>query len=822
MSKTLIIAEKPSVAKDIAAALGVPRVADVYENDSLVVSNCRGHLVELFDKQAEDRKLKPPIIPKPFSLRVAQGCNDQYQVLKKLMARSDITRVANACDAGREGEAIFRLVYEMAGCKKPIERLWLQSMTKGGIKDAWESREPGTKYDALADAARSRSEADWIVGINGSRAFYAAVGRVMTPTLALVYERYMANKNFVPKDYFEVVGTFGVAAGEYKAKWVQPAHIKQIEDVAIAEAIVAKCKGVAPSSISDESKPSKEAAPFLFDLTSLQREANKRFKFSAKKTLDVAQALYEKHKVTSYPRTDSQRLPEDYVGQCASTLKALSGIRQFGELAIKPVNEGWVKPNKRIFDNSKISDHFAIIPTGVIPEGLSSDEEKIFGLVSRRFIAIFYPDAEYHNTVRTTIVEGETFRASGRVQVKKGWREVVSTADAEEKEPPLPKLEQDETGETLDVKVSKLQTKAPPLYTEATLLTAMETAGKALDDEELADAMKERGLGTPATRAATIEKLLDPGKTGAQMAREGDKLIPTEKGCAIIERLKKLEPRLVSPVLTGEWESKLLQMEKGKYSRPGFMQEIEKFVLEMVAVAAKNVVSSQGAEPVDFPQACPNCGEKLVFDGRTVRHPEKGECEFTVWATVSQRKLTSQELETLISKGELPIARGFKTKTGAPFSAGMKLIKETGKVEFFFAAATASKIPCPRCSKGLMLNGKKAECECGFSLWTTIAKLQLTEEQIAQLVNGKTEIINGFKSKTGSEFSAALLFNKEKEEVSFDFTGVNSTPKASKHKDGDKCPKCGKGKLGYRQNKEGKHFLGCSKYPSCKFFEWKA
>lgn len=783
MSKTLIIAEKPSVAKDIAAALGVPRQGDVYENDHIVVSNCIGHLVEIFTPEADDYSAKIPIIPDRFQLRVVTRTASQFSVLKKLMARSDVSCVANACDAGREGEAIFRLVYELAGCKKKMERLWLQSMTKAAIKTAWEKREPGSKRDNLADAARSRAEADWLVGINGSRACRQAVGRVMTPTLALVVDRFIANRDFKPTDYFEVFGTFGLASGEYKAKWIpakQSDQSKLIEDRSVADAVVAKCKGVTPSSVSDESKPTRSAAPFLFDLTSLQREANKRYKFSAQKTLTIAQALYEKHKVTSYPRTDSQRLPEDYVGKCKTILGDLQGLSDFESLAKKPLDNNWVVPNKRIFDDSKISDHFAITPTGVLPSGLSSDEQKIFDLVTRRFVAIFYPDAEYTSTTRTTIVSDEVFRVSGRVLVKRGWLEVLGSVEPDdEKTPPLSALAPGEIAANKKIEVVAQKTKPPALFTEATLLTAMESAGKSLDDDELADAMKERGLGTPATRAATIEKLLDAGKLGPYMERKGNLLVPTERGIAICDHLREKEPKMISPVLTGEWEYKLLQMEKGKVARRGFMSEIESFVREMVANTTTRVaIGEAAAEPVVTP--CPACGKALVSNGRFVSHESGEDCEFKLWTTISARKLSLAEINALLKNGKLPVSDGFVSKDKKKFSAGVVLDNKTGKTSFEFPKGEGSNVPCPRCKKGLLLDGRKANCDCGFSLWTSIAGVSLTPAQVMSLLEeGKTGLIAGFKSKAGKKFSASLVFDRKKESVSFDFTEANAAKGAS-------------------------------------------
>jgi len=701
MSKTLIIAEKPSVAKDIAAALGVARCGDHYEITDCIVSYCVGHLVEVDVPEAADRTVLP-ILPAKFGLRPIDRTRDQFKKVKALMNRSDVSRVINACDAGREGEAIFRLTYELAGCNKPIERMWLQTMTKAGIIAAWKNREPGSKYQGMADAARSRMESDWLYGINGSRVLFSQAGRVMTPTLALVVKAYLANTQFASKDYWEVHGTFKTAAGEYIAKWIpnkddadEEGESSKFTDKSKAEALTSECKGIAPSAVVDTTKPVSNAPPSLYDLTTLQRDANRIFKFSAAKTLTIAQSLYETHKVTSYPRTDSSHLPEDYVGKCQQVVALLgANIATLKPHADRITNAGWVKPTKRIFDNSRISDHFAIIPTGAAPKSLSLDEQKIYDHICKRFLAAFHPNAQYAQTTRITVVNGENFRASGKVLISSGWQEVYGNPP-DSKEPALCKYVPNEPVANLGIVTKTCKTKAPALLTEAALLKAMETAGKSLDDKALSDAMKEKGIGTPATRAATIEKLKDAkGKGGA--AKEPfikvDKnfMVPTTKGLMLIAHLQTHYPRLTSATLTGEWEYRLALMEKNQADRTSFMADIRSEVVSMVDTLkafppSKRDYATNTPEPCAKKiGACPACKDDVLDLGMKIGCG----CGFSVWKTVAGKKLNLKEQKALLERGRTDLISGFTSKAGKKFNAILALDKTTGKVNFEFADRT--------------------------------------------------------------------------------------------------------------------------------------
>ena len=541
MAKKLIIAEKPSVANDLARVLtGFKKEGEYWESDTFVLSSAIGHLIELC-KPTEYGKGKGkwsfeslPLLPEEFKLKVIERTAPRFEVLKKLLKRKDVTGVINACDAGREGELIFRYVMEAAECKKKVQRLWLQSMTPASVREGFTKLRKEEEMEPLLDAAKSRSESDWLVGINTTRAltalnskgggfFLTTAGRVQTPTLSILVEREKQIRAFVPKEFWEVHATFGAKAGEYEGKWFDEKLADQkvsergaeqrperLWNQKSAERIVAECKGKS-GEVHDEKKPSRQLSPLLYDLTSLQREGNSRFGLSARRTLQIAQALYEKHKAITYPRTDSRYLPEDYLGVAQSTLENFKGS-EFGEFSETVLKKGWLKPTKRIFNTAKVSDHFAIIPTQQIPAKLDEIEMKVYAAIVRRFIAVFYPEAIYEVTNRITRVEGHAFRTDGKILKEAGWlavygKEAAEEGGGEEGKLLVPVIEGEKV-KTVAILAEGLQTKPPARMTEATLLSAMEGAGKTLDDDALREAMGERGLGTPATRAATIETLI--------------------------------------------------------------------------------------------------------------------------------------------------------------------------------------------------------------------------------------------------------------------------------------------------------------------------
>ncbi len=820
MSKQLIIAEKPSVAGDIARVLGgFKRHDDYFESDDFVLSSAVGHLVQIavpdeFEvKRGKWSFANLPVIPPHFDLLPIEKSEPRLKLLTKLLKRKDVTGVINACDAGREGELIFRYIASHAGSKKPVKRLWLQSMTAGSIKEGFKHLRTDEEMRPLADAAICRSESDWLVGINGTRAMTAfnsksggfhktPVGRVQTPTLAILVEREEKIKRFVPKDYWEVHGTFGVTEGQYAGRWIDEKFAKakkdpkddakagepeadlraeRLWDAKRAEAIKVKCEGK-PGEIEEESKPTTQASPLLFDLTSLQRAANGRFGFSARTTLSIAQSLYEKHKVLTYPRTDARALPEDYLDTVKTTLEEMSGT-PYAPLAKKILKQGWVKPNKRIFNNAKISDHFAIIPTPQAPKALNEVEQKLYDLVVRQFLAVFYPSAEYLVTTRITRVEKEAFKSEGKVLVNAGWLEVHGKAAAEDGDSPnLVAVKKGEKAKTEDITVLATQTKPPARFNEATLLSAMEGAGKLVEDEELRDAMKERGLGTPATRAVIIEKLL----AEEYVIRNGRELQAMPKAFSLITLLRGLEiPELASPEMTGEWEFKLKEMEQGKLKRDTFMKEIAKMTRHIVERAKAHESETVPGDYATLQGKCPSCGGTVKENYKKFQCDK---CEFSLWRILAGRQFEPAEIDELFVKKSIGPLQGFRSRLGRPFAAVIKLTDEF-KFEFDFGQGGgenaepvdfSGKEPmgtCPKCGSQVYDHGMAYVCEksaaqprtCDFRTGKIILQRNIEPEQVVKLLKeGKTDLLHKFISKKGRPFSAFLARGAEGK-VSFEF-----------------------------------------------------
>ncbi|AOK28240.1 MULTISPECIES: DNA topoisomerase III [Burkholderia] len=804
MSKALIIAEKPSVANDIARALGgFTKHDEYYESDEYVLSSAVGHLLEIAAPEEYEVKRGKwsfahlPVIPPHFDLNPIAKSESRLKVLTKLIKRKDIDRLINACDAGREGELIFRLIAQHAKAKQPVQRLWLQSMTPAAIRDGFAHLRSDGEMQPLADAARCRSEADWLVGINGTRAmtafnskgggfFLTTVGRVQTPTLSIVVEREEKIRRFVPRDYWEVRAEFVCAGGFYEGRWFDPKFKKDEFDpekrdsrlwsLPAAETIVAACRdqlGV----VSEESKPSTQLSPLLYDLTSLQREANSRFGFSAKNTLGLAQALYEKHKVLTYPRTDARALPEDYLGTVKSTLEMLKESNNYLPHAKQVLDKGWVKPNKRIFDNSKISDHFAIIPTLQAPKSLSEPEQKLYDLVVKRFLAVFFPAAEYRVTTRITEVAGHHFKTEGKVLIEPGWLQVYGR-DAEGADANLVPVQKDEKVKTDKIAAHSLTTKPPARYSEATLLSAMEGAGKLVEDDELREAMAAKGLGTPATRAAIIEGLLGE----KYLVREGRELIPTAKAFQLMTLLRGLDVKeLTAPELTGEWEYKLAQMERGNLQRDAFMQEIARMTQTIVKRAKEYDSDTIPGDYATLETPCPNCGGQVKENYRRFACTK---CEFSISKIPGSRQFEIAEVEELLQKKEIGPLSGFRSKMGRPFSAILKLTfdDETNnyKLEFDFGQEQGSEdgeAPdfsaqepvggCPKCKARVFEHGMSYVCEhsvanpktCDFRSGKVILQQEITREQMAKLLEeGRTDLLPNFKSsRTGRNFKAYLV-----------------------------------------------------------------
>jgi DNA topoisomerase-3 len=822
MTKVLIIAEKPSVALDISRALGgFTREGDYFESDKYVLSSSVGHLLSLI---APNDPVKGkwsfahlPVIPPAFGLNPSDKRSaERLKLLVKLIKRKDVDRLINACDAGREGELIFRYIEQYAGTSKPVERLWLQSMTRDAICLAFEHLRSDESLKPLEQAARSRAEADWLVGINGTRAmtafnskdggfFKTTVGRVQTPTLTIVADREAKIHDFVSRNYWEVHATFVAAAGLYEGRWFDPTFKKDPTDPerrdsrlwseTAAKTIEAACRGQA-GSVTEEAKPSSQLSPLLFDLTSLQREANGRFGFSAKATLSLAQSLYERHKALTYPRTDSRYLPEDYLPTVKETLSALGRgdsniVKGLAVHAKKALSEGWVRANKRIFDNKKVSDHFAIIPTLQVPKDLSEAEAKLYDLVVKRFLAIFFPAAEYRVTTRITEVQKYLFRTDGKVLVSPGWLAVYGRQTQEDDAMLVP-VQANENVRTEDIGSKALVTKPPPRYTEATLLSAMEGAGKLIDDEELRDAMSERGLGTPATRSTIIEGLLNE----AYLRREARDLVPTAKTRQLMTLLKGLDVKeLTSPELTGEWEHKLKQIEQGKLAREAFMLEIAQMTQIIVKRAKEYDRDTVPGDYVTLSTPCPKCGAVVKENYRRYACTA---CDFSIGKHPGGRTFEPEDVETLLKERELGPLQGFISKMGRPFAAILRIDSEF-KLSFDFGqreeedkepvdfSGSTSVGACPKCASRVFEHGMNYVCEksvgpektCDFRTGKVILQQEISPEQISKLLSsGKTDLFEGFiSSRTNRKFKAYLSVG-EGGKVGFEFEA--KTPKAGK------------------------------------------
>lgn len=813
MNKTLIIAEKPSVALDISRALGgFTREGDYFESEDYVLASSIGHLLSLVapndPKRGKWSFTHLPVIPPQFELNPTdKRSTERLKLLVKLLKRKDVDAIINACDAGREGELIFRYIVQYAGVKKPIKRLWLRSMTQAAIREAFANLRDDSDLKPLEAAARSRAEADWLVGINGTRAmtafnskdggfFKTPVGRVQTPTLAIVSAREEAIRKFVSRDYWEVHATFVAAAGLYTGRWFDPEFKKDEADNEkrdsrlwsenAAKTVVSACVGK-PGVVSEESKPSTQQSPALFDLTSLQREANSRFGFSAKTTLALAQTLYERHKALTYPRTDSRYLPEDYVTTVSETMQALANAETPASSSVQPfakqvVDQKWVKKTRRVFDDKKVSDHFAIIPTLQIPRELSDAEFKIYELVTRRFLAIFFPAAEFRVTTRITKVMGNHFKTEGKVLVNPGWLAIYGR-EAQGSDDNLVAVKANEDVLTEHVEARALATKPPARYTEATLLSAMESAGKLVDDESLREAMSERGLGTPATRASIIEGLLNE----AYLRREGRDLVPSAKARQLMTLLSGLGVNeLTSPELTGEWEHRLKQIEQGQLDREAFMTKIEQMTQVIVNRAKEYERDTVPGDYATLETPCPACGGVIKENYRRYACTQ---CEFSFGKHPGGRTFELPEVEELLQKKEIGPLTGFISKMGRPFAAILRITAEN-KLEFDFGqndeendedvdfSGKTPLGPCPKCQANVYEHGIRYVCEksvgkernCDFRSGKVILQQEISEEQMRKLlVEGKTDLLENFVSNRTNRKFKAFLTRDAKGKVSFEF-----------------------------------------------------
>ena len=847
MSKTLVIAEKPSVAQDIVRALTpiagkFDRYDDYFESEHYVVTSAVGHLVEIQAPEEFDVKRGKwsfahlPVIPPRFDLKPVDKTKSRLAAVVKQAKRKDVTQLINACDAGREGELIFRLIEQYAGgakggLGKPIQRLWLQSMTPQAIRDGFNNLRSDAQMQGLADAARSRSEADWLVGINGTRAmtafnsrdggfFLTTVGRVQTPTLSLIVTREEKIRAFQSREYFEVHANFAAQAGQYAGKWFDPKFKKSDDPEAKADrlwkaedaqAIASAVQGQ-PATVTEESKPSTQASPLLFDLTSLQREANGKFGFSAKTTLALAQALYEKHKALTYPRTDSRHLPEDYLPTTRQTLEMLATSQHshLAPFARQALEHNYLRPTKRVFDNSQVSDHFAIIPTTQAPSGLSEAEQKLYDLVVRRFMAVFFPAAQYQITTRISQVAQHHFKTEGKVLIHPGWlaiygKEAASETDGGkdgDKGQPLVAVQPGEHPRVALAQAKPLHTKPPARYSEATLLGAMESAGKQVEDEELRSAMQEKGLGTPATRAAIIEGLLSE----KYLLREGRELLPTAKAFQLMTLLRGLDVQeLCKPELTGEWEYKLAQMERGELPRAQFMQKIAQMTERLVQKAKEYDRDTIPGNYATLTSPCPQCDGIVKENYRRYActgADGAGEgCGFSFTKSPAGRTFETHEAETLLRERRIGPLEGFRSKAGWPFTSELAIVsdKDTGqfKLEFDFGDDKASEEnaeivdfsgqtslgACPACGAPVFAHGSNYVCSkavptaaqpapsCNFKSGQIILQQPIAPEQMQKLLaTGKTDLLDKFISnRTRRAFKAHLVWDKAGSKVGFEF-----------------------------------------------------
>ncbi|MDJ0848697.1 MAG: DNA topoisomerase 3 [Myxococcota bacterium] len=858
MAKSLVITEKPSVARDIAAVLGGFTDHDGYmENDDYVVTFAVGHLFELLPPEEVDPKYKAwtlanlPILPESFDLRPKQGQSERIRTIKKLLARDDVDEVINACDAGREGELIFREIVEHLDSDKPVKRLWLQSMTDGAIREGFGSLRPGTELEGLAAAAHCRARSDWMIGMNATRALTKrlksrkektawSAGRVQTPTLALLVARELEVLAHVPRPFWRVSAVFEHAGQEYTGSWFDPAfeaggdeHAREdrLFDETRANEIVQRVSGQAGNA-RETRKPSRESAPPLFDLTSLQREANRRFSWSARRALSAAQRCYERHKILTYPRTDSRCLPNDYretVNEVLATFAASSGHPEegFAQHARNAAHlqQAGLQNEKRIFDDSGVSDHFAIIPTGTLPsEPLQGDDKRLYDLVVRRFLGAFFPPAVWERVDRVTVAAGESFRTRARHLKEEGWRAVLPPGSDEERDAELRPLvegsaEADGVGvRNLRVESEADETKPPPRITEARLLSLMENAGKQVEDEDHAAALHEKGIGTPATRADVIENLIAKGYA----VRADKSLKPTVKGIRLIDILNRIDAqRLTSPALTGEIEFHLNQVEKGERDADDFMAEITDYAVEIVEIA-KTFEYHELYEKEQPLGPCPACQRpvvEMVWFYRCEEQPDvekEDDCPLRFWKDTSGRYMDRQSVRTLIQDGKTGPLEGFTARSGRTYKGFLELDREAWQVKVRSLGYDEGQISdqpeydvnpeplgaCPFeetchvvespvqyiCERALKQDdearAEDAPKTCGFVFPRTVCKREITRDEAeTYLKTGKTGLLTEFTSRFGRPFAATLVL-KENGRHGFEFQPREGRGGAAKEEGG--------------------------------------
>ncbi|MCB9792438.1 MAG: DNA topoisomerase 3 [Alphaproteobacteria bacterium] len=781
VSHRLVLAEKPSVARDIARVMGATRRRDGWlEGEGLRVSWCVGHLVELAEPGAYAEGWKSwrmdelPMLPDDFKLSARDSGKDQWKVVRSLLRDADCAEVINACDAGREGELIFAYAYQLAGGKAPVRRLWISSMTDAAIRAGLSDLRPGAELAPLEAAARCRSEADWLVGLNATRAMtlrmreegggaLLSLGRVQTPVLAMLVDREQEIEDFEPQDFWQLLLTLEAEAGQWQATWTgQDAEGKDLDRLfkkEEAEALAARVAGHDGVVAEVERKRKHEKPPLLYDLTSLQREANARFGLTAKQTLDIAQRLYEVHKVLTYPRTDSRHLGSAMVPRLPDLISALR-FAPYQPHAEAILARWPVKLTDRVIDDAEVSDHHAIIPTGTDPRplGLAPMEKRVFDLVARRFLAVFFPDAVFANAKVTARVAEERFLAKGRQRLSAGWQEVDPPRSlTKQKDVILPAVDEGDAAAQIGQELKQGQTRPPRRFNEASLLGAMERAGEGLDEAELRRAMKRKGLGTPATRAAIIETLL----RRRYVTRDQRELLPTPQGRALIQALPV--EALRSPRMTGEWEARLSAIAEGDEDRAAFMADARAFAAEVVEALRGSAVDkvlarrlSPPEEPGERLDACPRCQGEVRAQSRGWRCAG---CGLYIPSQVASRDISARMARALLRDGETPAVKGFKSRAGKRFTAALRL-DEDGKVVFHFPDPE-SLGPCPACQQPVRRRGKVWTCdtgrECAFVVFAEMSGRETQDEDVrALLAEGRTSLLEGFSSRDDRSFSGVL------------------------------------------------------------------
>lgn len=813
----LIIAEKPSVARDLARVLGAKGKKDGFlEGNGWLISWCIGHLAELCEPHEYNGSWKRwnmgtlPMIPEAFQLRPNKRTRKQFNIVKRLLRRRDVSSVINACDAGREGELIFRYVYQLAEANKPIERLWISSMTDEAIAQGFQNLQPGSAYDRLWHAARGRSEADWLVGLNATRAMtlrtrqalgggqnapLMSIGRVQTPTLAMIVMREHEILNFEPKDYWRLLGLFESEQGKYPGVWFKevedPAEksgrrlVKRFWEQDEATAMLEKLQGLPARVVKVERKTEREKPPMLFDLPRLQRTANKRYGYSAKKTLEIAQALYEKHKLLTYPRTDSKHLSTDMISKMPGVIQAVA-VDPYIPFTDYLQQLQQLPTPRRVFNNSKVSDHHAIIPTSKRPNTsrLSGEEQNIYDLVVRRFLAVFYPDAILEKTRVITAIGEETFESRGKVIVERAWREVIGLPDqprrksrgggevSEEEEDTqgiLPPLSENEEVAVENLELEQKQTKPPPRYNDASLLAAMEGAGKTLDEDELKQALRDSGLGTPATRAAIIETLL----SREYMERRKKTLYPTPKGMQLIDTIPVED--LKSAELTGRWESQLDHIARGEEDPERFHHDVRQYVYQLIETLKQAPLDNTEALA-----ALASSAQSNSYNGKGRRYSRskkggssrsKGGTRASSRSSTGSSRSSSRTSTKKTSSKKKTTSKRAQHSSGARTSSSSQTADSASQRSSVSSSARSTRVAdrrpplgsCPVCQEGQMIWGRNAwGCNrwkegCSTVVPYVIAGRHIQIQEVQELLErGRVGPLDGFQNEQGERFRGAL------------------------------------------------------------------